>query len=96
MNRKKLVEVADEVMLEVDIEMDGELRKELEVKLCRRLSNVFDDAVGYARYGGTRYGNDVSRSKQNQREKKAYDSVKPVLDDCLDKIMGLVEAAKSD
>jgi len=88
MNRKKLVEVADEVMLEVDIEMDGELRKDLENKLCRRLSNVFDDAAGYARYGGTRYGNDVSRSEQNKREKKAYDSVKPVLDDCLDKILG--------
>ena len=27
MNRKKLVEVANEVMLEVDIEMKGELRK---------------------------------------------------------------------
>ena len=88
MNKKKLVEVADEVMLEVDIEMDGELRKDLENKLCRRLSNVFDDAAGYARYGGTRYGNDVSRSEQNKREKKAYDSVKPVLDDCLDKILG--------
>ena len=88
MNRKKLVEVADEVMLEVDIEMDGELRKDLENKLCRRLSNVFDDAAGYARYGGTRYGNDVSRSEQNKREKKAYTSVKPVLDDCLDKILG--------
>ena len=88
MNRKKLVEVADEVMLEVDIEMDGELRKDLENKLCRRLSNVFDDAAGYARYGGTRYGNDVSRSEQNKREKKAYTSVKPVLDDCLDKLLG--------
>ena len=88
MNKKKLVELADEVMQEVDIEMKGELRKDLENKLCRRLSNVFDDAAGYARYGGTRYGNDVSRSEQNKREKKAYDSVKPVLDDCLDKIMG--------
>lgn len=88
MNKKKLVELADEVMQEVDIEMKGELRKDLENKLCRRLSNVFDDAAGYARYGGTRYGNDVSRSEQNKREKKAYDSVKPVLDDCLDKILG--------
>tara|TARA_R100000234_G_scaffold23615_1_gene13504 strand:+ start:918 stop:1193 length:276 start_codon:yes stop_codon:yes gene_type:complete len=88
MNRKKLVEVADEVMLDIDIEMDGELRKDLENKLCRKLSNVFDDAAGYARYGSTSYGNDVSRTKQNQREKKAYDSVKPVLDDCLDKMLG--------
>ena len=29
MNRKKLVEVADQVMVDIDIEMDGELRKEL-------------------------------------------------------------------
>ena len=88
MNRKKLVEVADQVMVGVDMEMDGELRRELEVKLCKRLSSVFYDAAGYVSKGGTRYLGDPLRKKQSQMEKKAYDSVKPVLNACLDKILG--------
>tara|TARA_R100001086_G_C11705397_1_gene222558 strand:- start:42 stop:305 length:264 start_codon:yes stop_codon:yes gene_type:complete len=83
MNKKKLVELADEVMLEVDIEMDGELRKELENKLCSRLSNVFNDAARYALRRDSSFPDAVSKE-----EKKAYESVKPVLDDCLDKILG--------
>ena len=87
MNRKKLVEVADQVMVGVDMEMDGELRRELEVKLCKRLSSVFYDAGGHVRHKGV-WPNDPSRKKQTEIEKKAYESVKPVLDDCLDKILG--------
>ena len=83
MNKKKLVEVADEVMLEIDIEMDGELRKELEAKLCRRLSRIFNIATTYALRRDSSFPDAVSKE-----EKKAYESVKPVLDDCLDKILG--------
>tara|TARA_R100001129_G_C5190523_1_gene210606 strand:+ start:315 stop:590 length:276 start_codon:yes stop_codon:yes gene_type:complete len=87
MNRRKLVEVADQVMVDIDIEMDDLLRKELEAKLCSRLSNVFYDAGGHVRHKGA-YLNDPSRKKQTEIEKKAYESVKPLLDDCLDKILG--------
>jgi hypothetical protein len=83
MNRKKLVEVADEVMLEVDIEMKGELRKNLEEKLCERLSILFDRASTHVRYKGSSFPDAAA----NKRQKEAYESVKPVLDDCLDKIL---------
>ena len=82
MNRKKLVEVANEVMLEVDIEMKGELRKNLENALCKRLSKIFNDASTFVRYNGSSFPD-----QSTTEEKKAYESVKPVLDDCLDKIL---------
>ena len=88
MNRKKLVEVADQVMVDIDIEMDGELRKELELKLCSRLSVVFLNASDHLRYSGDLFFNDASRKEKTKADKIAYDSVKPVLDDCLDKILG--------
>ena len=84
MNRKKLVEVADEVMLEVDIEMKGELRKNLENALCKRLSKIFNNAGTFVRYKDSSYPDAAA----NKRQKEAYVSVKPVLDDCLDKILG--------
>jgi hypothetical protein len=84
MNKKKLVELADEVMLEVDIEMKGELRKNLEEKLCERLSILFDRASTHVRYKDSSYPDAAA----NKRQKEAYVSVKPVLDDCLDKILG--------
>jgi hypothetical protein len=83
MNKKKLVELADEVMQEVDIEMKGELRKNLEDALCKSLSKIFSNASTFVRYNDSSFPDAVSKE-----EKKAYDSVKPVLDDCLDKIMG--------
>ena len=87
MNKKKLVELADEVMVDIDIEMDHTLRQELEAKLCKLLSSVFYDAGGHVRHKGV-WPNDPSRKKQTEIEKKAYESVKPVLDDCLNKILG--------
>ena len=88
MNRKKLVEVADQVMVDIDKEMDGELRKELEMKLCSRLSTLFLNAGDYLRYNDAYYRNDASRKEKNKAENIAYYSAKPVLDDCLDKILG--------
>ena len=44
MNRKKLVELADEVLWDVDIEMEKGLRDHFEVKLCYRLSRIFSQA----------------------------------------------------
>ena len=80
MNRKKLVELADEVLWDVDIEMEKGLRDHFEVKLCYRLSRIFSQAS---------YLKDVKNHDLHyDAYQKAYDSVKPVLDDCLDKILG--------
>ena len=78
MNKKKLVDLADEVLSDVDIEMEKELRDHFEAKLCWRLSRRFSDAANYA----------TDRGLGSGGGEEAYESVKPVLDDCLDKILG--------
>ncbi len=80
MNKKKLVELADEVLSDVDIEMEKGIREHFERKLCYRLSRIFGQAS---------HLKDAENHMQHYDEyKKAYESVKPVLDDCLDKILG--------
>ena len=80
MNRKKLVELADEVLTDVDEEFQNKAREYFEKRLCERLSNIFNNA------GNHIYGR--STSTDYDERKKAYESVKPVLDDCLNKILG--------
>ena len=80
MNKKKLVELADEVLLDVDYEFQDKAREYFEKGLCERLSCIFNDAASHI------YGN--KSSTEYDTRKKAYESVKPVLDDCLDKILG--------
>ena len=41
MNKKKLVELAEEVLTDIDAELQTKLRKELEKELCERLSRIF-------------------------------------------------------
>jgi hypothetical protein len=79
-NKKKLVELADEVLSDVDIEMEKGIREHFETKLCYRLSRLFSQAS---------YLKDAENHMQHYDEyQKAYESVKPVLDDCLNKILG--------
>ena len=80
MNRKKLVEVADQVLTDFDEEFQDKAREYFEKRLCERLSCIFNDA------GNHIYGSSISTEYDTR--KKAYESVKPVLDDCLDKILG--------
>ena len=80
MNKKKLVELADEVLLDVDYEFQDKAREYFEKGLCERLSCIFNDAASHI------YGN--KSSTEYDTRKKAYESVKPVLDDCLNKILG--------
>ena len=42
MNKAKLVELAEEVLTDLDEYLEQELRKELEKKLCARLCKIFD------------------------------------------------------
>ena len=41
MNKAKLVELADEVLTDIDVDMQNVLRKELEVSLCAKLYDIF-------------------------------------------------------
>ena len=79
MNKAKLVELADEVLTDVDIDMQSVLRKELEINLCDKLSAIFRGAERHNKYplDGVRVG----------KNEKSYKSVKPILDDCIDKLL---------
>ena len=76
MNKKKLVELAEEVLTDIDAELQTQLRKELERELCNKLGRKFDHAGSYL------YG-----FKNNKSYKKSYEAVKPILDDTIDKLL---------
>ena len=78
MNKAKLVKLADEVLTDVDVDMECVLRKELELKLTDKLSDRFRSAFYYLTWEG----------EHRKRHKKDYESVKPILDDCIDKLLG--------
>ena len=80
MNKAKLVELADEVLTDVDVDMQSVLRKGLEISLCEKLADIFVAAQRHHKYPL-----DVGRIKTNE---KSYKSVKPILDDCIDKLLG--------
>jgi len=80
MNKAKLVELADEVLTDVDVDMQSVLRKELEINLCDKLSDIFKKAQRHHKYPL-----DVGQIVTNE---KSYKSVKPILDDCIDKLLG--------
>jgi|TARA_R110002050_G_scaffold37038_1_gene92179 hypothetical protein len=80
MNKAKLVELADEVLTDVDVDMQSVVRKELEINLCDKLSDIFKKAQRHHKYplDGVRVG----------KNEKSYKAVKPILDDCIDKLLG--------
>ena len=80
MNKLYLVELADQVLTDVDDEFKTKARDYFEKRLCERLSSIFAEA------GNHIYGN--KSSTNYDINKKSYESVKPVLDDCLNKILG--------
>jgi hypothetical protein len=81
MNKAKLVKLADEVLTEIDLKAKDYYRQELEIRICDALSKQFSLS-----------GNHVRSLKHNMttinKNAKAYHSVKPVLDDCIDKLLG--------
>ena len=85
MNKAKLVELADEVLTDIDISMKSEQRNYLEKKLLRVMSERFLHAGFCLNYLTT---NDKKWAKKYEKE---YQSVKPILDDCIDKLLGETE-----
>ena len=79
MNKAKLVELADEVLTEIDVDMKNVLRKQLEIKLCERLSSKFLQA---------RHHLEDNREKKHKPYEQTYISVKPILDDSIDRLCG--------
>ena len=78
MNKAKLVELADEVLTNIDFDMQSVLRKELEISLCDKLSDIFNEAKRHHNI----YDN------QHRKNQKSYKAVKPIIDDCIDKLLG--------
>ena len=78
MNKVKLVELTNEVLTDIDVDMQSVLRKELEINLCGKLSDIFEKAQRHQSYPL-----DVGQIVTNE---KSYKSVKPILDDCIDKL----------
>ena len=76
MNKKKLVELTDEVLTDIDAVLQTKIREELEKELCERLSYKFR----YANYY-------LSFSHTQENYKEDYDSVKPILDEAIDKLL---------
>ena len=76
MNKAKLVELADEVLTDIDIDMKTVLRKELEKQLCEKLSWRFRRAIAH-----------LEATHSDIRAKEYY-SVKPILNECIDKLLG--------
>tara|TARA_R100001015_G_C4437295_1_gene32188 strand:+ start:135 stop:383 length:249 start_codon:yes stop_codon:yes gene_type:complete len=79
MNKAKLVELADEVLTDVDDDIELVLRKQLEILLCERLSRKFNQAG---------YHLEDSREKKHKPYERTYISVKPILDDSINKFLG--------
>lgn len=78
MNKKKIVELAEEVLTDIDADLEKELRKNLEKELCERLSGIFLHGNYHLTWG---------HQKGNEGYKKSYDSVKPILDGAIDKLL---------
>ena len=76
MNKKKLVELADAVLTDIDEALQTQIRKELEKELCERLADKF------------RYANHwLLFHNKDTNNKESYESVKPILDETIDKLL---------
>tara|TARA_B100000424_G_scaffold271519_1_gene274639 strand:- start:2788 stop:3039 length:252 start_codon:yes stop_codon:yes gene_type:complete len=79
-NKLYLVELADQVLTDVDDEFKNKAREHFEKELCSRMWDIFWLAMEFF--------NSDKDDIYYEKKKKAYESVKPVLDDCLNKILG--------
>jgi len=75
MNKKKLVELAEEVLTDIDPVLQTKIREELEKELCDRLREKFAFANFYLTF------------HNKKKYKESYDSVKPILDEAIDKLL---------
>jgi len=77
MNKEKLVDVIEQVLTPVDELLEKELRKHLDQMICREVSELFSNARNFV-------DDDIPNKNPG---KLAYEIVKPVLDDCIDRLM---------
>ena len=78
MNKAKLVKLAEEILTNIDLDLEVELRKNLEEELCLQLGDKFIHARRHLVF-----------PNQSEVHKKDYESVKPILDDCIDKLLNI-------
>ena len=83
MNKANLVKLADEVLTDIYIDMKSEQRNYLEKKLLDAMTQRFLHARYRLNYLAT---NDKEWAKKYEKE---YQSVKPILDDSIDKLLCL-------
>ena len=88
MNKEKLVDLGEQILSDIDIEMNQELRELLERTLAKRLYHVFFDAYSWI--------STANKERLTDRHKESYDRVKPILDDCLDRVLGQPNAEKAN
>ena len=81
MNKAKLVELADEVLTDIDVGMKSVQRNYLEKKLLDAMTQRFLHARYCLNYLTT---NDKEWARKYEKE---YQSVKPILDDSIDKLL---------
>ena len=70
MNKAKISKLAEEVLLDIQEDMQDEMKKHMELKLTEAMSNIFRQAHYYLEINQSNYVD-------------AYNSVKPILDDAL-------------
>ena len=71
-----MVDVADEILKEIDLKMEGEVRKHFERSLAYHICRVFREAA-----------NGLGEQHRSHEQARAIAMVQPVLDDVLNKIM---------
>ncbi len=77
MNKAKLVKLADEVLNDIEVNMENTFKYHLEIALCEKLACRFRSASYFC-----------ADKKKFTSHKDNYESVKPILDDCIDKLLG--------
>ena len=83
MNKAKLVELADEVLTDIDVDMKSEQRNYLEKKLLDAMTQRFLHARYCLNYLATKIN-----EEEVKKYEKEYQSVKPILDDSINKLLG--------
>ena len=79
MNKAKLVNLAEQVLTDVDNKLKKENREFLEIKLCEELSRILHLAKNHIAY---------DMDGEDDVYKKSYESVKPILDEAIDNCLG--------
>ena len=79
MNKTKLVNLAEQVLTDVDNKLKKQNREYLETKLCEELSRIFQLAKNHTQY---------YMDGEDSKYKKTYESVKPILDEAIDNCLG--------